>query len=187
VIYLRIPQERIGVVIGPHGETRKTLIERSGIRFDVDSKDNEVAIDDGPGADPLMVLKLQDIIRAIARGFSPEHAAKLFSDDYYFEMVDIRDFVGKHKGHIRRVTGRIVGSEGKTRRIIEEQTGCDLAIYGHTVGIIGELEELGIAKQAVEMILGGSEHASVYRFLETQRRKAKKADAQLWKPAEGGA
>ncbi|MEA3136281.1 MAG: ribosomal assembly protein, partial [Thermoplasmata archaeon] len=70
---------------------------------------------------------------------------------------------------------------GKTRRIIEEQTGCDLAIYGHTVGIVGELEELGTAKKAVDMILRGAEHASVYGFLESMRRKVKKADAGLWK------
>ena len=82
---------------------------------------------------------------------------------------------------MRQVAARIIGSEGKTRRIIEEQTGCDLAIYGHTVGIIGELEELGIAKRAVDMILSGAEHASVYSFLEAQRRKAKKADSALWK------
>jgi ribosomal RNA assembly protein len=88
--------------------------------------------------------------------------------------------VGKHKGHVRRVTSRLIGSEGKTRRIIEEQTGCDLAIYGHTVGIIGDLEPLNSAKQAVDMILRGAEHATVYRFLENQRRKARKASAETW-------
>lgn len=182
MITIRIPQDRIGVVIGPHGATRKLLSERSGLPITVDSELNEVSFDDKvPGADPLMVLKMRDVIRALGRGFSPEHAMRLFSDEAYFELLDIHDYTGKNKGRVRQVTARIVGSEGKTRRIIEEQTSCDLAIYGHTVGIIGELEDLGIATRAADMLLSGAEHASVYSFLESQRRKAKKADSALWK------
>ncbi|MCA1819341.1 MAG: KH domain-containing protein [Thermoplasmatota archaeon] len=179
--FIRIPQDRVGVVIGPQGDTRRTLIQRSGIQIEVDSDQNEVAIhDEAEGVDPVMVLKVKDVVRALARGFSPEHAMRLFSDDCYFELLDFHDYVGKHKGHVRRVASRLIGSEGKTRRIIEEQTDCDLAIYGHTVGIIGDLEDLGNAKQAVDMILRGAEHASVYRFLENQRRKAKRANAEMW-------
>lgn len=179
--FIRIPQDRVGVVIGPGGETRKMLTERSGIRIEVDSGLNEVAIHDHvEGVDPVMVLKVKDVIRALARGFSPEHAMRLFSDDCYFELLDFHDYVSKHKSHVRRVASRLIGAEGKTRRIIEEQTECDLAIYGHTVGIIGELEAIGNAKQAVDMILSGAEHASVYRFLEAQRRKAKRTNAEMW-------
>ena len=179
-IYIRIPKERVGVVIGPHGEVRRMLAERSGVPIEVDSNDNEVRIhDEAEQADPLMVLKLQDVVRAIARGFSPEHATRLFSDDYYLELLDIHDYTGKNKSHVRRVTARLIGSEGKTRRIIEEQTGCDLAIYGHTVGIIGDVESIGHATQAVDMILSGAEHASVYRFLENQRRRARRSEIGL--------
>lgn len=183
MIVIRIPQDRVGVVIGPGASTKKLLQERSGLAIEVDSETQEVSIDDQvTGADPLMVLKMRDIVRALGRGFSPDHAMRLFSDDVYFELLDINDYVGKNnKDRMRQVAARIIGSEGKTRRIIEEQTGCDLAIYGHTVGIIGELEELGAAKKACDMILRGAEHASVYGFLEGQRRKANKADSALWK------
>lgn len=180
-VFVRIPGERLGVLIGPKGQTRRILEERSGIPLDIDSDENEIRLhDEADGTDPLMALKLRDIVRAIGRGFSPEHAMRLFSDDAYFEVLDIHDYVGKKKGHVRRVTSRVVGREGKTRRIIEEQTGCDLAIYGHTVGIIGELEPLGHAKHAVDMILRGAEHASVYRFLENQRKKTRIQSRELW-------
>lgn len=182
MIVIRIPAERIGVVIGPGGETRKMLSERSGLPVHVDSAMNEVGFDDQvTGADPLMALKLRDVLRALGRGFSPEHAIRLFSDDVYFELIDIHEYVGKNKTRMRQVAARIIGSEGKTRRIIEEQTGCHLAIYGHTVGIIGELEELANAKKACDMILRGAEHSSVYSFLESKRRNAKTADSALWK------
>ena len=181
MIYIRIPKDRIGALIGPKGKTRKLLERRAGLKLDVDSDQNEVMLhDEADGVDPLMVLKMQDIVRAVGRGFSPEHAMRLFSDEAYFELLDIHDFVGKHKNHVRRVAARIIGADGKTRRIIEEQTGCDLAIYGHTVAIIGDLEDLAIAKQAVEMILRGAEHASAYRFLENKRRDARRAKSDLW-------
>jgi ribosomal RNA assembly protein len=175
MITIRIPKDRIGVIIGPGGSTRRELYERSQVKMDVDSDQNEVTIHNEDGADTIMVMKLQDIVKAIGRGFSPERAQRLFSDDCYFELLDIHEYTGKDVSHVRRVTSRIVGSEGRTRRIIEEQTGCDLAIYGHTVGIIGELQSLGHAKTAVDMILRGAEHASVYRFLENMRRKSRSA------------
>jgi ribosomal RNA assembly protein len=182
MIVIRVPADRLGVIIGPHGETRKMLEERSRLAITVDTDTQEVTVDDtNTGADPLMALKMRDIIRALGRGFSPEHAMRLFSDDIYFELVDIHDYVGKNKSRMRQVSARIIGSEGKTRRIIEEQTGCHLAIQGHTVGIIGDLTNLGNAKKACDMILRGAEHASVYGFLESQRRKSNQADAGLWK------
>ncbi len=181
MIYVRIPRDRIGVLIGHKGETRRMLEERSGLKLDVDTDDNEVMIhDEVEGVDPLMVLKMRDIVKAIGRGFSPQRAMRLFSDDAYFELLDIHDYVGKHKNHIRRVTARIIGSEGKTRKLIEEHTGCQLTVYGHTVGLIGDLENLGNAKQACDMLLNGAEHASVYRFLEAQRRAARRSRQELW-------
>ncbi len=181
MIYVRIPRDRIGVLIGHKGETRKMLEERSGLSIEVDTDDNEVMIhDEVEGVDPLMVLKMRDIIKAIGRGFSPQRAMRLFSDEAYFELLDIHDYVGKHKNHIRRVTARLIGSEGKTRKLIEEHTGCELTVYGHTVGLIGDLENLGHAKQACDMLLNGAEHASVYRFLEAQRRAARKSRQELW-------
>ena len=59
--------------------------------------------------------------------------------DYYLEVVDIRDYVGRSKKRLGIIRGRLIGREGKTRRIIEEMTGCDLAIQGHTVSIISDL------------------------------------------------
>ena len=45
-------------------------------------------------------------------------------------------------------------------------TGCNLAIQGHTVSIISDLEGLEAAKVAISMVLSGSEHGSVYKYLK---------------------
>ncbi len=174
--YLKIPKERVGVLIGKEGETKKEIETLSGAKLVVDSKEGEVTIEDEEAKDPVMGMKIADVVKAIGRGFSPEKAFQLFNDDYYFALFDIRDYAGKSPAHLRRVRARVIGTNGKTRRLIEELAGVDLSVYGDTVSIIGPATNLDIAKTAVDMLLNGAEHSSVYRFLEKKRREMKLAD-----------
>lgn len=176
--YVRIPQERVGVVIGPNGSTKEQLERMTGVRTRIDSEQGEVLIDDKDAKDPLMPLKVEDIVRAIARGFSPDHAFKLLNEDFFLYVFDIHDYVGKDREDVRRVAARVIGSEGKTRRIIEELAGVLVSVYGHTVSVIGDLDAMETGKKALDMILSGSEHAAVYRFLEGQRRRSKLANRE---------
>lgn len=50
-------------------------------------------------------------------------------------------------------------------------TGTHVSIYGKTVSIIGDMEHLQIAKEAVEMILDGARHKTVYSFLERKNKR----------------
>ncbi len=177
--FIKIPLERVGVLLGKHGEIRKRIEDNTQTQIDVDSKSGDVTINEGELQDPLLYLKCSDIVKAIGRGFSPEKAFRLLDDEVYFELTDIRDYVGKNQKHIRRVRARVIGSKGKTRRLIEELTGTNVSVYGNTVGIIGGALELKIAAQALDMLLSGSEHAAVYRFLERSRAKLKMAELDL--------
>jgi len=91
-------------------------------------------------------------------------------------MFDIRDFAGKNAKRVRQVRARLIGTGGKTRRLVEELTGVDVSIYGNTVGLIGDIVQLGVAEKAVEMILEGSKHAAVYRFMEGSRASLRMAE-----------
>lgn len=173
MLYGKIPRERVAVLIGHHGETKGELEKLSGVRLEVNSETGEVSIDETGLEDPVMGLKARDVVKAIARGFSPEHAFALFKDDYYFYLFDINDYVGKKKKHVMRVKARIIGTHGKTRGIIEEMTGSLISVYGDTIGVIGDLDGLEAAKKAIDMLLTGSEHATVYRYLESERRRMK--------------
>ena len=82
--YLKIPLDRVGVLIGQKGETKKFLEEKSGFKINIDSKLGEVTIDDHEAEDPLMLIKIENIIKAIGRGFSPEKANRLMNDDADF-------------------------------------------------------------------------------------------------------
>ena len=169
--YVRIPASRIGAVIGPKGRTKRKLEEISGCKLTIDSAEGLVEIKQKNKEDALKNLQLTSAVKAIGRGFNPEKAYQLIEMDYYLEIVDIRDYVGRSKKRLGIIRGRLIGKEGKTRHIIEDMTGCDLAIQGHTVSIISDLDGLEAAKVAVSMVLAGSEHGSVYKYLESFRRK----------------
>ncbi len=174
--YLKIPMERIGVLIGHNGETKKDLEEKSGIKIDIDSKNGEVTFDENSSNDPLMILKVENIINAISRGFSPEKAFLLFDDEADFFVFDLRDYAGKSDNHIKRLKSRIIGSEGKTKRVLENLTNSKVSIHGHTVSIISDIIRMNILKKSIDMLLTGSKHATVYHFVETQIKELKHFD-----------
>jgi len=168
MLYARIPTDRVGVLVGPGGATKRTLQERTGVVVLVDSASGEVTIDESRASDPTDALKVRDIVAAIGRGFSEERAFQLLGDDMYLAQMDIKDFAHS-RNRIAEIKGRAIGTRGKTRRLIEELAGVYMSVYGHTVSLIGDSFRIGIAREAVEMLLRGSEHKTVYRFLERKR------------------
>ncbi|UCE75255.1 MAG: RNA-processing protein [Methanomassiliicoccales archaeon] len=177
--YVKIPMERVGVLVGKNGEIKKKIEDETGTTLLIDSKTGDVTVDDSKASDPILILKCADMVKAIGRGFSPKKALRLLDDDIYFTLLDIRDYAGKNQKHVRRVRSRIIGTKGKTRILIEELTGVNVSIYGNTVGVIGESLEMGIAVTAIEMLLSGSEHSAVYSFLEKKKRDMKLAEIRL--------
>jgi ribosomal RNA assembly protein len=175
--FIKIPKNRIGSLIGPNASTKGLIEKKLGVQLEVDSESGNVTI-----TDPSMLFRAKEVVSAIGRGFSPEKARRLVEDEEAVLMViDLRDFVGKSESDIKRLSGRIIGKEGKTRRVIEELTDSYVSVYGHTVSIIGTIEEAEIARQAIEMFIRGRLHASVYRFLNAKRRELKKKKMELWK------
>src|SRR5437870_929578 len=74
---------------------------------------------------------------------------------------------------LEQIRARRIGTRGKTRRLIEELSGVEVSVWGHTVALIGGTFEMAIAREAVLMLLRGSEHKTVYRFLERKRADIK--------------
>ena len=174
--YLKIPIERVGVLIGHKGETKKYLEEKSGLKINIDSKAGEVVIDDHKLQDPLMVLKIENIIKAIGRGFSPDKAKVLMDDEADFFIFNLYDYVGKKESHVTRLKSRVIGKEGKTKRVLEELTDAKISVYGHTVSVISDIVRMNILKKSIDMLLTGSKHATVYRFVETQMRELRRSE-----------
>ena len=181
-LFVKIPKERIGVLIGPNGKTKREIEEKLNVTLEVDSEAGDVTINlNEDSTDPSQLFKARDIVLAIGRGFSPERAFRLLHDeDMMLTIIDLREIFGRSKSDIRRVKGRIIGKEGKTRRIIEECAEVSISVYGHTVSIIGGMEQSEIAREAISMLIKGSQHATVYRFLQRKRHELKRRELELW-------
>ena len=168
---LKVPKNRVAVIIGKEGSVKKDIEESTSTKLDIDSKEGDVFVS---GEDALGLYAAREIIKAIGRGFNPEIAKLLLKPDYIFEVVDLRGYAGKSKDVLLRLKGRVIGKEGKSRRIIEELAECSISVFGKTISIIGLPESAAVARQAVESLLRGSTHANVYKFLEKRRREIKR-------------
>ncbi|MBW2973204.1 KH domain-containing protein [Candidatus Woesearchaeota archaeon] len=162
---LKIPKERVAVLIGKKGQEKKQLENTLNVQINVDSKEGDVII---TGKEALKVYTAREIVRAIARGFNPDVAQLLLKVDYGFDIINIHDYA-KTKKDVERLKGRVIGQEGKSRAKIEELTGTNICVYGKTIGIIGPFDALVIARRAIESLLSGSLHTPVYRWIEKRR------------------
>ena len=159
---VKIPKERIAVLIGEKGTVKRRIEKKAKVKLEIDSKEGDVTVE----GDSLGVYETVNVVKAIGRGFNPRIAELLFNEKYAFELIDIIEFTGKSEKKKTRMKGRLIGGEGKSRKYIEKITDTYIVVYGKTVGIIGELEGVVIAKQALEMLLEGSPHANVFRWIE---------------------
>ena len=176
----RIPQDRIAVLIGKGGETRRMLEEACGATLEIDSKSGEVMADWGEGSvDPIVRMKVPDVIVAIGRGLAPKRAIQLIQDEVSLKMYDIREWVGKQPNQTRRMRSRLIGRNGRIRSLIEEISRCELAIYGSTVLVIGDEDGLALAAPAIEGILRGSEHSTILHGLEQDRKRQRLRSRRL--------
>lgn len=185
--FVRIPKERVGVLIGPDGVNKQHIEDKLCVGLAIDSEAGDVNIGIKDSAeDPSLLFRARDVVTAIGRGFSPEHAFRLIRDeDAVLDVIDLRTVFGKSETDLKRVKGRIIGMNGKTRRILEELTDANVAVYGHTVSLIGNLDQVDVAREAIQMLVKGSMHSTVYRFLHRKRRELKKKQLELWeKPPE---
>jgi ribosomal RNA assembly protein len=176
---VRIPIERVGAVIGREGNTKRFLEDEMGVKLIVDSREGMVTVksESALKTDPFSATR---VIEAIGRGFSPQRARRLLDEGTSLEVIDLREFAGRSVRSLERIRGRVIGLKGKSRRVIEELTSCHLSVYGRTVAIIGEANEVQLATEAVRSLATGSQHKTVYNSLQKARTKHKMEKMFLW-------
>jgi ribosomal RNA assembly protein len=177
ILYARIPEDRVGVLIGTGGTTRRSIARATGVDLEIDADEGEVRVS-SPDNEPMAALRARDIVLAIGRGFSPERAQRLLKDDTYLQVLDIKFTTGhRDKAALRRIRSRVIGRAGRARARIEELSGCSVSVYGSTVALIGKEDQLDRGVRAVELLLRGSEHSAVFHLLASLRRRAAVSEA----------
>ena len=163
---VKIPKERIAVLIGKNGQEKRDIEKLLSIKIEIDSHEGDVEVS---GTDPITLYTARDVIRAIARGFNPEIAKLLVKQDYALDVISIIHFA-KTKNDEIRLKGRVIGDEGKSRRVIEDLTETNISVYGKTIAIVGRIDHVPNARKAIELLLNGSPHSNVYHWLEKRRK-----------------
>ena len=177
---IRIPNERIAVLIGKSGNVKLEIERQCHVDLDIDGYTGDVVVRSNAKIEQMQPFKATEIIMAIGRGFSPENALTLLEEDNALHVIDIREFAGKSGTNIERIKGRIIGEGGKARRNMENLSRTKISVYGKTVSIIGNTDKLRLAANAISSISNGSMHGAVYNKLEAANRKAKQDKMKLW-------
>ncbi len=157
--------------------TAKALEEKNGALLKDIEKKGEVEIKladgqleiEGEGGTPWIASQ---VLKAIDFGFLPQHAYKLFKDNFFLEIVDL-DIVLSNDKAIERLKGRIIGEQGRAKKTLQELTGAWIAISGNKVVVLGEFENLQLAKEGVLRLLEGAPHTGVYAYLERRNSERK--------------
>jgi ribosomal RNA assembly protein len=166
--YIKIPKDRIGVLIGEGGKTKGMVEKKSKVKLEI-AQDGSVGII-SPEEDGLSEWRVLDFVKAVGRGFNPKYAMNLLKEDYTLSVINLYDIFGRD-ADVARVKARIIGEEGKAWKTLETLTNTRLAVYGRTVAIIGLEPDVELAEKGINLIIKGAMHANVYRILEEERRQ----------------
>lgn len=163
---IKIPEERVAVLIGKKAQAKKEIEKAFDCKLDIESTGIVLL----QGKDSLKLWDCEKTIKAIARGFNPEIALLIKNDDYDFELINISDYA-RSKNDLERLRGRVIGKEGSSREMIEKKTQAFISVYGKTIGIISKTDNIQIVYNAIDMLLKGARHPTVFNYIDKKLMK----------------
>lgn len=166
--YTKIAKDRIGVLIGKNGETKRKIEERTHTKITV--RETEVEI----SGSPYYEILAEDVVNAISLGFSPEKALLLtkVDEDYVYEFIPLSE------KKFTPIRGRIIGRKRSVLDNIEKISECYVCMGKEGVGIIGDYEDAEDVKEAISILINHGKPGTAYRFL-SKRKKEHKSIRQL--------
>lgn len=109
------------------------------------------------------------VMEAINLDFSINQALLLKNEDIILQTINIKDITKRHD--LGRVRARIIGTQGKTLKTLNNITGCEFSLSDNQVGIIGHTENIEDARQAIISLIQGSKQSNVYTRAEKLRKQ----------------
>ncbi len=144
---------------------KKFLAKIAELGVDVKLEGNNVNL---ASENAMNIALVKNAVTAFNRGFDPRTSLLLLDDEYDLTVINVGDYANSQKRQIE-LLGRVIGSRGMIKKRLSMATSCHIKISGKTISIIGAYENIGLAISAVEMLLNGAKHDSV--FLLIDRRK----------------
>jgi len=144
-------------------KNRKHLEERLNVK--ITNKGREVFINGKPEDEYIA----EKVIEALNYGFEFKEAMLIKEEDFVLEIISIKDFT--RRNDLIRIRARIIGKQGKAKKTLNELTKCFFQVKDNEVAILGDPEHIYNAQEAIKLIIKGSKHANVYKYLERNQPK----------------
>jgi len=143
-------------------KAKKRLEEK--LKVKISNRGKEVTIQGKPENE----YTAEKVIDAINLGFSIPTALLIKTEhDYTFEIINIKDHT--RRKDMELVRGRIIGKDGSTLKTMSDLSQCYFEINENKVGIIGDVEFIKRAQEALIMLIKGAKQGNIYGFLERNR------------------
>ncbi len=162
--------ERINVFIGKSGSMKRIFEKRLECDIEVDSSTGKV---NAKSDNSVNLFVLGNMIGAINMGHNPENALMLMDETFVVDNIDVKNYE-KNIDRLKIIMGRIIGKEGITRKTIEDITKCKVSVHDHIVSVIGPYENTMLVHEALDMLIKGAAHKSLYSFLERNKENINK-------------
>lgn len=166
--YVKVSDERI--TLFKDGLSSK-IEEETGASIELNDTDRILKIEH---EDSIKEMDISKVIKSISLGFDFSTSMQLINENLTrFETINIKKKT-RNKKEFRRQKARIIGENGKAKRVVSDLTDAHIQVNGNKVGIIGDTSDAIKAREAIVKLLGGSPHAHVYEDLEKYQRKKNK-------------
>ena len=109
------------------------------------------------------------IVRAVDFGFDLEDAFLLLDEDFSLKFLDIKSLT--RRKNIKDVRARVIGTNGKALKTLENLTGAAIVLSDNKIGVIVDSGHLDAIVQAIESLVRGAKHGNVFAYLEKQNVK----------------
>jgi ribosomal RNA assembly protein len=143
-----------------------TKIRDTGVEITIDKTKARLKSDNA-----FRSMLAKNAVTAFNRGFDSAISSLLLDDSYDIAVVNINDYTRSKKRQME-LKGRVIGSRGMIKKRLMKETSCYIKIQGKTISIVGHVERIGMAQGAIEMILNGAKHDSVFISIDRKKLEA---------------
>ena len=152
-----VPPNRFGQLKRHWVQIFTPIVSRLKLQIRMNVKTKQVEIQTSEHTQDIGALqRAADFVRAFLLGFEVKDAlALLRMDELYVDSFDVEDVKRLAGENLSRAIGRIAGKNGRTRILIENSTRTRIVIADRRVHILGSVNSIRVAKDAiVDLIIG---------------------------------